>query len=199
MKNLVLDKSILIIKNKYKDYDEEKLEIIRYGLEGIYLTITKAIVIFTLAILLNLFKELIIFLLLFNIIRFVSFGLHAKNSLTCLMFSTCTFLSIPYLCSILSINVIFKTIIFIPVIILIGYFSPADTEKRPIVSKKRRLVYKILSLLISVIYFIISITINNNFISNALLFSLIVQLFLINPISYKLFHVSYNNYLRYQK
>lgn len=196
MKNYFLDKSITLINNKY-NYDEIKLEEIRYGLEAIYLTITKAIVIFLLSYILNIFKELIIFLLLFNIIRFFSFGLHAKNSITCLIFSTITFISLPYFCIYLNINNTLKIILFILLIILIGYFSPADTEKRPIISKKRRLTYKIISTVITIIYFVTSLTIKNNFISNALLFSLIVQLFLINPISYKLFKVSYNNYLRY--
>ncbi len=196
MKNYILDKSITLINNKY-NYDEIKLEEIRYGLEAIYLTITKAIVIFLLSYILNIFKELIIFLLLFNIIRFFSFGLHAKNSITCLIFSTITFISLPYFCIYLNINNTLKIILFILLIILIGYFSPADTEKRPIISKKRRLTYKIISTVITIIYFVTSLTIKNNFISNALLFSLIVQLFLINPISYKLFKVSYNNYLRY--
>ena len=198
MKKLILDKSLNLIKNKY-NYDDEKLEIISYGLEGIYLTITKSIIIFFIAILLRIFKEFIIFLLLFNIIRFVSFGVHAKGSLTCLIFSSITFILLPILCKYLNINLYLKIIIFIPLIALIGYFSPADTEKRPIISKKRRTIYKTLSILISMVYLFLSIYIKNNFISNALLFALLLQLFMINPISYKLFGVSYNNYKRYQE
>ena len=77
MKNYVLDNAINIINKKY-NYDDIKIEKLRYGLEGIYLTITKAIVIFSIALILGIFKELLVFLLFFNILRFSAFGIHAK-------------------------------------------------------------------------------------------------------------------------
>lgn len=199
MKKKILNKAIEIIKIKYPEYNEEKLEIIEYGLEAIYLTISKAIIIFSLAILLEIFDKLVIFLLLFNFIRFVSFGLHAKRSSVCLIFSTIIFISLPILCNYLIIKNYIKIILFIPLISLIGYFSPADTEKRPIISKKRRKIYKILSILISIIYLLLSIYTKNNYLSNAFLFALILQLFMVNPLSYKLFKVPYNNYIRYEQ
>lgn len=199
MKKFVLDKSISIIQKKYPEYDDKKLAAIRYGLEGTYLTITKAIIIFIIAYFIGILKELIILLLLFNIIRSVSFGLHAKNSIVCLISSTIIFIGCPLICKYLVIADTLKIIISIPIIILIAIFSPADTEKRPIISKKRRLVYKILSTIISIIYMVLNIYIKINFICNALIISLLIQIFLINPISYKLFGVSYNNYKRYHK
>ena len=51
------------------DYNAIKLKEIEYGLVGIYLTISKVIIIFALAILLNIFKEVLIFMIFFNIIE----------------------------------------------------------------------------------------------------------------------------------
>ena len=198
MKKLILDKAMAIIKEKYTDYDEKKLATIRYGLEGVYLTITKAIVIFIIAYFLNIIKELVILLILFNFIRLVSFGLHAKNSIACLISSIIIFIICPFMCKYIIINKHIKIFLFIPIVTLITLFSPADTEKRPIVNKKRRLIYRLLSMIISIIYMIISIYTKNNLVSNSLIIALLIQLFLINPISYKLFGVSYNNYKRYK-
>ena len=53
MKEVVLTKSINFI-SQYKEYSEEELEKINYGLEGLYLTITKLVIIVLLSIILNI-------------------------------------------------------------------------------------------------------------------------------------------------
>ena len=72
--------------------------------------------------------------------------------------------------------------------------SPADTKKRPIVSPKRRLTYKLISTILAIIFVILSVIIKNNFISNCLVFGLILQNVLISPLTYKIFKQPYNNY-----
>ena len=52
MKKVVMNYLMNLIK-KNNNYDEEKLAIIRYGLEGLYLTITKFIIILLLIIVIN--------------------------------------------------------------------------------------------------------------------------------------------------
>lgn len=198
IKEYILDNSINIIKKKY-ELNEENIEVIRYGLEGIYLTLTKAIIITLIAINLNLLSEYLIFLLFYNIIRTFSFGLHAKNSIVCLISSTIIFICVPMMCKFINIDTSVRILLSIVTTLCIFLFSPADTEKRPIISKKRRLFYKIISTFISIIYSIIGLTIKNLFISNALIFALIVQCFIINPLSYKVFNLPYNNYKNYKE
>ena len=187
----------IIIKNK--NYDKIKLQEIKYGLEGLYLTITKLIIITTFAIILGILKEYLIFLFIYNIIRTTSFGLHATKSWICLLSSTIIFIGIPII--IKTIEIEKNYIILIGIIATIGIyiFSPADTHKRPIVNKKRRMVYKILSTIISITYVVLSISIKNNYISNSLLFSILLQNILISPITYKIFKLPYNNYKTYIK
>ena len=76
--------------------------------------------------------------------------------------------------------------------------SPADTHKKPIINKKRRLIYKYISVFITFIYGIIALIINNNFLSNALILTIIIQCVVISPVTYKLFKAPYNNYLNYK-
>lgn len=198
MKNYVLDNTINIINKKY-NYDDIKIEELRYGLEGIYLTITKAIVIFSIALILGIFKELLVFLLFFNILRFSAFGIHAKNSIVCLIYSSLIFLMLPIISKYLIINNLIKIILFIFLIILMYVYAPADTEKRPIVSNKRRMTYKIISTTNAIVFMIFSLKTNNNFISNALLLSLFLEVIMILPITYRLYKQPYNNYLAYKK
>lgn len=195
MKKIILDYLMKIIKNN-KDYDDIKLEEIRYGLTSIYLLISKLLIIFPLGYLLGLFKEMIIFTLAYNIIRMPSFGLHATKSWICLLVSTITFIGIPYLCTILIIPLNFKIIIGIVVTFLFFKNAPADTHKKPIINKKRRLVYKYLSICVSIIFVILSLM-SENFMSNIFLLSLVYQCFIISPTVYKIFNLPYDNYKTY--
>lgn len=196
MKKLIMNYTMNIIK-KNSDYDEEKLAVIKYGLEGLYLTITKLIVIFLLAYILNIFKEVIIFLLIYNVIRTTSFGLHATKSWICLLSSTLIFIGFPIVCKYIHLTNDFKVILGLILILFIYKNSPADTQKRPIVNPKRRMFFKYCSTFIAIIFIFCSILINDNFISNCFIFSLFVQSFMIAPSVYKLFNLPYNNYLTY--
>ena len=198
MKKKILKILEEIVKKNNTDIDEIKLEEIMYGLESVYLTFEKIIFILLISILLGIFKEVILFILIYNIIRFTSFGAHAKNSIVCLIISSITFLGFP----ILSMNIIMsnyiKIILGIICIIIFLIYAPADTEKRPIISKKRRLIYKVSTTLIGALYIILSIYIKDNYLDNVFIFSLILQSIMLLPITYKLLGVSYNNYKNYK-
>lgn len=198
MKKFVLDKCMNIIK-KNMQYDDTKLEEIRYGLEGIYLTITKITIISILCIILGIFKEFLIFLIIYSIMRAPSFGIHASKSWICLITSTIVFIGFPLLSIYTKLNLITKIIIGTISIIGICLFSPADTIKRPIINKTRRKIYKVLSTIIAITYIILSIKINNSFISNCFIYSTILQNILISPLTYKIFKMPYNNYKEYIK
>ena len=77
--------------------------------------------------------------------------------------------------------------------------APADTKKRPIVNKKRRLIYKIISTILTIIFGITSIIIKNNFVSNCLLMAIVMQNLMISPLTYKLFNLPYDNYKTFIK
>lgn len=193
MKNILLNHWMNIIK-KNKDYDEIKLEEIKYGLTGIYLTISKLIIIAFISIIIGLFKETVIFLLIYNILRMPSFGIHATKSWICLITSSIIFIGLPIVCLNIKLNFVSKIIIGVIGCLLMFKNSPADTKKRPIVNPKRRLTYKIISTILSIIFVILSIKINNVFISNCLIFGLILQNIMISPVTYKIFKQPYNNY-----
>ena len=198
MKKFIISKCMSYIE-KNTSYDKIKLAEIKYGLEGVYLTVTKMIVIFSLAIILGIFKEMFIYMIIYNLIRMPSFGLHATKSWICLLSSTILFIGIPYLCIYLNIPLIIKIIVTIAGTLLMIKNSPADTKKRPIINKKRRLIYKIISSVLTLIFGILSSYVKNNFISNCFALSIIMQNCLISPTVYKIFKLPYNNYITFLK
>ena len=186
------------IKKYNPETTDSQLEIIQYGLEGLYLTITKLIIILLLSYILNIWKEVIIFLIIYNMIRTTSFGLHATKSWICLLSSTCIFLGVPIICLSCNFSNYIKLIIGVFNILLMMKNAPADTYKRPIVSKTRRMVYKILSTVLSIVMVIFSILIPDQFMANCFLFALVVQNFMISPTIYRIFKLPYANYKNYE-
>ena len=197
MRKKFISSSLRAIKRKYPEYSDEKLDELRYGLEGLYILVTKSVIIFGIAYLLGILWELIIFTVLYNIIRATSFGIHATKSWICLVSSLMIFIGATYLSTVLVIPTGTKIILGILVVIYIHIYSPADTKKRPIVSPKRRFVYKTVSTVIACIYAVTCVVITNDFLANSLLFALIIQCLMISPLTYKLSGQPYDNYKTY--
>ena len=195
MKKKFINMMLRIVK-KEKDYSEDEIEVMKYGLESIYLTGTKIVVITILAFILGIFHEYLLFILFYAPLRLLSFGWHANTSKECWIISISAFVVIPYLCSILNISIYIKVMLLVICLIIYSLYAPADTKKRPIVSSKRRLFFKIATLIILFIYSYYIIR-NNNLISNIMIASLLYQSLLINPLIYKVSHQSFNNYKAY--
>ena len=198
MKKLIINKCMELVTTYNKDLSQRDIDKIKYGLEGLYLTITKLIFIIIVSIILGIWKETLLLILIFNGIRLTSFGVHAKRSIDCLISSTLFFILFPILCIKLTIPLIVKIILVITLTVLIGIFAPADNEKRPLINKKKRKIYKILSIIISIIYMTIAIVIKDNTLSNCFIFAIVIQIIIMLPITYKIFGVSYNNYKNYE-
>lgn len=197
MKQNVLGYCLNLISNTRPDIDEIKLDEIRYGLEAIYITLTKTVVIFTLAIILDIFKEMFLLLLFFNILRTTGFGLHATKGWICLLSSSLIFIFLPFISKIITIPLLIKSLLGIGAIILVFVYAPADTIKRPIINKNRRAIYKSITTISCIILSFLSIVINDNTLSNLIIFGIYIEIILILPITYKMFNLSYNNYLNY--
>ncbi len=78
----------------------------------------------------------------------------------CATASLLIFIIIPKLCETITINNNIKIITSIICTLLIGIYAPADTEKRPLINKNKRTIFKIISLIISIIYIVMIFTIN---------------------------------------
>jgi len=196
MKNRFLNNYMNVVVKNNPNLSDEQLEKMRYGIEGIYLTITKLVIIVTLGILLGIIKELLILLLFYNILRFFGFGYHAKGSNECLVFSILLFVVLPYLA--IKNIIIFKYKFIVIAFCMFNFllFAPSDTKKRPMINKKKRIKRKIF-LLLSTLIFSILILLYDNQITLLLLLSIIIESFMVNPMIYWLTKEPYNNYKTY--
>ena len=198
IKQLIISNSIKTIRSYYPNYNNEQIEKIQYGLESIYLSITKLIVILLMSVLLKSLKETIIVLLLFNLLRTTGFGIHASKSWMCWISSVPTFIGVPLLCKYINIPTYILICIASISLLIFILFAPADTKKRPLIRKKKRVVYKVITIIIGFTYLMLIIFIDNTFLKNALSFSMLIEAILICPLTYKLFNMPFNNYKNYK-
>jgi len=198
MKKKILNKAINMIK-KNKKLDSNQEEIILYGLESIYLTLSKIIIVLLLAIILEILKEVLILLLCYNVFRLVGFGLHATKSSYCLISSIVMFIGGAFICKYLYIPNTIQIILAIFSMIIFYFYAPADTKKRPIINMKKRKIYKTLTVLFSLLFTIAIITLKDNPITIYMMLGMILESIMIHPLTYKIFNLPYDNYKEYLK
>lgn len=196
MKKKFLNMSMNLI-TKEKNFTNDEIAIMRYGLETIYLTITKLVIIFSISCLMNILREVMLLLISYNIIRSQAFGIHASKSIYCLISSLIMFVGGALVCKYCTLP--FELVVTLAVIcnICLLLYAPADTHKRPLVNKQKRKRFKFLSFLFGVIYTILIIIFKDTSIVNYLLFGMIEAVIMILPITYKTFKLPYNNYKTY--
>lgn len=197
MKEMFINYSINSIKKYNPDYDEIKISTLKYGIEGFYLTISKMIIIITAAVILKIFKEFLLLMIVYNVLRTTGFGLHAKKSINCLISSIIFFIIVPLIAINITIPIIIKSVLLIISIILMFKYSPADTIKRPLIKLKKREHFKFITTINTIIFSFVCISIPNQEISNLILLAIYIETILILPITYKLTKNSYNNYENY--
>lgn len=191
MKEVFLKHSLQLITAN-KEWDEKSLEKIRYGLEGIYLTIVKLVILLALAIILNIERLFLINLVFFNILRFFAFGVHARNSTQCLITSTVMFIIFPILSTSIDFPLPVQIIIASICVLLFLLYAPADTHKRPQKNRKKRQTRKAFAVTIAIIYVLLIIMLKD--LSQIILCSLMTETIGILPITYHILGVPYKNH-----
>ncbi len=181
MKEKVVNNVMVRINNNY-DFDDIKLEEIKYGLYGIYSLVTKISVVIIISYILNFGNNFLLFLLFYCLLRCFGFGTHAKTNFQCWCFTTILLISFPYIFLKLNINLFEKNILWSIFFINLIIFCPADTEKRPMINKKRKIIFKLIIFNICIIYLFLINKFSN--ISSIVLSSMALESLLVNPLGY---------------
>ena len=183
------------IRKEMPEIDDERAEIINYGLQILIGEFPKMFIMFGIAYILGVFKLSLMTFLILLPYRGFSGGFHLKTHIGCII-STCTFYcGIAILSKTIVINYIVKYIITILLAIfgiaMIKKYAPADTEDVPIISPKIRKQKQILSYISFIIGLLIASLINNNIISNIIIFGYLMQTCMITKLAYRLSNNKY--------
>ena len=187
------------IRKEMPDVDDERAEVINYGLQILLGEVPKLFIMLLIAYLLGIFKLTLITFLILAPYRGASGGFHLKTHIGCIVTTTAFYCGIAFLAKNIILEDVTKYILAIAVgvfgIIMIKLYAPADTEEVPIISKKIRKQKQILSYIFLIIGIVISTLIRNNMISNIIIFGYFVQTCMITRLAYKITNNKYGHEL----
>ena len=183
------------IRKSMPEIDDEKAEIILYGIQLIVGEIPKIFILFGLSFLLGIGWYTIFAYVAIMPYRAASGGFHLKSHLGCILGTSLFYYGNVFLSKFLVLNnfqkygLIFFTLIF--GIIMVTLYAPADTENVPILSKKERKTKKILSYITLILTLAVAGIVQDRIISNILIIGTIVQTIMITRLAYKLTNNKY--------
>ena len=178
------------IRKEMPEIDDDKADIIFYGLQNILGEFPKVFILLGVAYIFGIFKLTLITFLVLLPYRGASGGCHAKTHMGCMISTILFYCGVTFISKYIVLEEIIKYIlagiIWIFGILMIKLYAPADTENVPILSKKVRRKKQIVSYITFTIGIFIAVVIKDNIISNILLFGNLVQTLIITKLAYRL-------------
>lgn len=185
------------IKSKMPEVDEERAEVINYGLQLLIGEIPKTFIFIGIAAILGVLKEFFITILVIFPYRAFSGGFHLKSHLGCILGTSLMYCGIPFLSKYIVLSKTLKYIAIIVTwicgIIMCKLYAPADTENVPILRKKERKRKQIASYCVLTITLLIGVFIPNNVISNIIILGMFMQSITISRFAYQLTNNQYGH------
>ena len=199
----ICDKLMKRIRAKMPEVNDERAEVIKYGLELIIGELPKMFLLFIIAWLLGIFKYALISFAIILPYKLVSGGVHLKTHIGCILGTSLLYCGNVFISKYINITdiknqIIFSAIILTFAIIMISLYAPADTENVPILRKKERAKKKIISYIIVTAMIIISFLVKDRVISNMFRVGVLLQSIMISKLTYNIFKVKFG-YLEYIK
>jgi len=195
----MVDKICDYLTNKIRlespDIDDERAEIINYGIHLIVGEIPKLFIVMLIAYLLGILDLTLLAYILVLPYRGSSGGFHLKTHLGCLIGTTTFFCGIGLLAKYLILETTIKYIVTFCIwlfgMIMVKLYAPADTENVPIISKSERKKKRMLSYITLTVSIIVSLFIKDAVISNIIVYGMLFQSVSITRLAYKLTNNKY--------
>lgn len=190
----MIDKVCEFLTNKIRkempEIDDERAEIIMYGLQNIIGELPKGVIILLIAYFLGIFKLTLISVLIIAPYRCFSGGVHLKTHIGCIIYTSILYMGSALLGKYVvltgMIKYIISTVVWIFCMIMIKLYAPADTENVPILRKKERKQKQIFSYIILTVEFTIAVLISNTTISGIIIFGDLIQTLTITRLAYNI-------------
>ena len=183
------------IRKENLEIDDERAEIINYGIHLIVAELPKFFIIMGVAFILGVLDLTILAYFLILPFRGASGGFHLKTHIGCIVGSIIFFCGIGLAGKYLILGAITKYIVTFAIwvfgIIMVKLYAPADTENVPIISKNERKKKRILSYVTLTLSVIVALFIKNEVISNIIIYGILFQSISITRIAYNLTNNKY--------
>ena len=190
----MIDKICMFLTNQIRkempEIDDEKAEVINYGLQNIVGEIPKVFIMLAVAYILGIFHLALFTFAAIFLYKGASGGVHLKTHLGCIIVTTLFYCMIPFVSQLFVLPKIAKYVatgmVWIFGVIMIKLYAPADTEDVPILQKKVRRKKQIASYITFTIGLLIACMIEDSTIANILILANFFQTVSITKFVYRL-------------
>ena len=182
-------------QRQYSVIDKKKMV---FNLEIFIINITKTLIIYGCSLIFGNILHTLMMHLSFIATKRFSYGLHAKNSTVCTLYSIGVFVFLPFVAGNITINSYLAYFVFIIIIALHALYAPADTQAMPLLGAKKRALLKKRSVIAVIVLMALTSIISDPVIKTLILMGSVCQTLNILPITYKILGRSVKNYEKYE-
>lgn len=180
------------------EIDEERAEVIHYGLENIIGELPKVFLLFAVATIFQILDLTLISFFSIFFYRAFSGGFHAKTHLACIILTHSLYIGNVMLSKLIMfeqnwIKYIIVFAVWFFSMVMISWYAPADTENVPILRKKERKQKKILSYITMTLTLIVALVVQDRLISNIIWIGVLLQTLCITRFVYKITNNKYGH------
>lgn len=178
--------------------DQREENRMAYGLELLLGEIVKWVILISLAVVLGIWREVIIITVSASMLRLASGGEHCNEYYRCMVGGTIWFLSLGWIVRYVNTSIteggllLIAGISFMAAIILLAWYAPGDTENKPINSEVERTKFKRLSLIIAVVYLVFMMGTAQietaQWVCLPVAVGMLAQVFTVTPLGYHFLH-----------
>ena len=178
------------IRKEMPDIDDERAEIINYGLQLTIGEIPKVFIMIAIAFLLGVGELSLISFLIIMPYRMFSGGFHMKTHIGCVLCTTLMYSGNAFFSKFFvlpqDVKLFVTLLIWFFGLVMITLYAPADTENVPIISVRERKKQRIFSYITFTTILTISLFIKDPVISNICVYGMFIQTLCITRLAYKL-------------
>lgn len=179
------------IQKKMPEINDERAQIIKYGLQLMIGEIPKFILLIAMAIISKIGWLVILAYITMLPYKIVAGGFHLKTHIGCTIGTFIVYFGNVLISKNLILQPAYLKYIIAGLIwgislIMISLYAPADTVNAPILRKKERKLKKILSYIFATITLLVAMLIKDNTLSNILLINVLVESISISRLAYKI-------------
>lgn len=182
------------VSETLKEVTPTQKEIIQYTIVQLLGELIKLIIMFGIALYFGMAHLLLIAIFSMAIYRIPAGGAHSKSHIACFLASSILFFGNVILSSL--IDVPYLDVLYIAIFlfnsVVIYFYAPADTEMKPVVSKKQRKILRIISFVCMTLTMVIGrFIISDLVIRNIFIFGTLIQSITMLPLMYRIFNTKY--------
>ena len=189
----MIDKFCEYLTNKIRknmpEVDDERAEVIKYGLQLLVGEVPKIFIMMGIAWALGILKLTLICFCMMLPYRMYSGGFHLKTHLGCIIGTSIMYTGNAFVSQLFVIPVMWKivvsVILWVFAIIMIYLYAPADTEDVPVIAKRERKRRKVISYVVVSVMLVCGCVVQNAVISNMLIVGVLLQSCSISRLAYR--------------